>query len=133
MHNPPCILAGTSERGVCAQCGAPWGREVEPTEGYKKAVEKWYTSLTNNTHGNKGLSMAANYQTTGWQPTCDHDAEPVPATVLDPFCGSGTTGVVALRHGRSFIGIELNPEYVEMARQRIIGDAPLPNVAAEAL
>ena len=38
--------------------------------------------------------------------------------LLDPFCGSGTTGVVALRHGRSFIGIELNPEYVEMARNR---------------
>ena len=134
----PCILAGTSERGVCGVCGAPWERVVEPTEGYKKAldaakVDKWYTSLTNNTHGNKGLSMAANYQATGWQPTCDHDAESVPATVLDPFCGSGTTGVVALRHGRSFIGIELNPEYVEMARQRIIGDAPLLNVAAEAL
>ena len=72
-------------------------------------------------------------QTVGWEPTCSHDAEPVPALVLDPFCGSGTTGVVALRHGRSFIGIELNPEYVEMARQRIIGDAPLLNVAAEAL
>ena len=70
-------------------------------------------------------------KTTGWQPTCDHDAEPVPATVLDPFCGSGTTGVVALRHGRSFVGIELNPEYVEMARQRIVGDAPLLNVSAE--
>ena len=71
--------------------------------------------------------------TTGWHPTCDHDSEPMPATVLDPFCGSGTTRVVALRHGRSFIGIELNSEYVEMARQRIIGDAPLLNVAAEAL
>jgi DNA modification methylase len=39
--------------------------------------------------------------------------------ILDPFCGSGTTGVVALRHKRYFIGIELNPEYVEMARTRI--------------
>ena len=68
-------------------------------------------------------------ETTGWQPTCDHDAEPVPATVLDPFCGSGTTGVVALRHGRSFIGIELNPEYIELARKRIIDDAPLLNGA----
>ena len=64
-------------------------------------------------------------------PGCDHDSEPVPAIVLDPFCGSGTTGVVALRHGRSFIGIELNPEYVELARQRVIGDAPLLNAAAE--
>lgn len=39
--------------------------------------------------------------------------------VLDPFCGSGTTGVVATRHGRKFIGIEINPAYVEMAEQRI--------------
>lgn len=42
--------------------------------------------------------------------------------VLDPFAGSGTTGMVALRHGRSFIGIELNPEYVELARCRILND-----------
>jgi DNA modification methylase len=39
--------------------------------------------------------------------------------VLDPFAGSGTTGVVSLQHGRSFLGIELNPAYVEMARKRI--------------
>jgi DNA modification methylase len=39
--------------------------------------------------------------------------------VLDPFCGSGTTGVVAFREGRDFVGIELNPAYCEMARKRI--------------
>lgn len=39
--------------------------------------------------------------------------------VLDPFCGSGTTGCVALLHGRDFTGIELNPEYAAMARKRI--------------
>ena len=39
--------------------------------------------------------------------------------VLDPFCGSGTTGVVCAKYGRDFIGIELNPEYVEMANKRI--------------
>lgn len=38
--------------------------------------------------------------------------------VLDPFFGSGTTGVVAMKHGRDFIGIELNPEYVEIAQRR---------------
>jgi len=48
--------------------------------------------------------------------------------ILDPFCGSGTTGVVALRLGRDFLGIELNPAYVEMARRRIEADAPLFNV-----
>ena len=40
-------------------------------------------------------------------------------TILDPFCGSGTTGVVAMRYGRDFIGIELNPEYIELAKKRI--------------
>ena len=41
-------------------------------------------------------------------------------TVLDPFAGSGTTGVVALRHGRKFIGVELNPEYIKLAEKRIM-------------
>lgn len=39
--------------------------------------------------------------------------------VLDPFCGSGTVGVVALKRGRRFVGVELNPEYAAMARVRI--------------
>lgn len=46
---------------------------------------------------------------------------PYGGTVLDPFCGSGTTGVVALKHGRKFIGIELNPEYARLAEERING------------
>lgn len=44
---------------------------------------------------------------------------PVAGTVLDPFTGSGTTGLVALRLARHFIGIELNPEYVAMAKKRL--------------
>jgi DNA modification methylase len=39
--------------------------------------------------------------------------------VLDPFCGSGTTGIVSVRNGRNFIGIELNTEYAEMSTMRI--------------
>jgi len=46
-------------------------------------------------------------------------------TVLDPFAGSGTTGVVCLLNGRNFIGIELNPEYAAMARRRLSSVAPL--------
>lgn len=42
-------------------------------------------------------------------------------TVLDPFLGAGTTGLVAAQQGRGFIGIDNNPAYVEMARQRILG------------
>jgi len=39
-------------------------------------------------------------------------------TVLDPFAGTGTTGVVAMKEGRRFVGIELNPRYAEMAEAR---------------
>ena len=52
--------------------------------------------------------------------------------VLDPFAGSGTTGVVALRHDRSFIGIELSAAYCEIARWRVRDDAPLLNTLTEA-
>jgi DNA modification methylase len=48
-------------------------------------------------------------------------------TVLDPFCGSGTVGVVALRNQRKFIGIELNAEYADLADRRIYEDGPLFN------
>lgn len=40
-------------------------------------------------------------------------------TILDPFAGSGTTGVACASEGLSFIGIEREPEYVEIARRRI--------------
>lgn len=46
-------------------------------------------------------------------------ATPTGGTVLDPFMGSGTTGVAALRAGRRFIGIELEAHYLEIARKRI--------------
>ena len=47
--------------------------------------------------------------------------------VLDPFTGSGTVGVVALRHSRNFLGVELNPDYAEIARNRIKSSQPMFN------
>ena len=44
---------------------------------------------------------------------------PEGGVVLDPFFGSGTVGVVAVKHNRKYIGIELNPEYVEIAKKRL--------------
>jgi DNA modification methylase len=57
---------------------------------------------------------------------------PEGGTVLDPFSGAGTTGLVATRLGRNYIGIELNPSYIEMANNRIVQDAPLFNQAGQA-
>lgn len=48
-------------------------------------------------------------------------------TVLDPFTGSGTVAVVALRHRRNFVGVELNPEYAAIAEKRITESSPLFN------
>lgn len=43
--------------------------------------------------------------------------------ILDPFMGSGTTALAAQKHGRTFIGIEISPEYCTLARQRLIDEA----------
>jgi DNA modification methylase len=48
-------------------------------------------------------------------------------TVLDPFTGSGTVGMVALRHDRKFVGVELNEAYAQLANTRIYEDGPLFN------
>jgi DNA modification methylase len=51
--------------------------------------------------------------------------------VLDPFCGSGSTGVAALAEGFRFVGIEQDPDYVAIARARIANVAPLFNTEEE--
>lgn len=48
---------------------------------------------------------------------------PKGSTILDPFCGSGSTGVAALAEGMNFIGIEREAKYVEIARRRIAAEA----------
>jgi len=121
----PCILAGTSERGCCPKCGAPWVRCVEragieasrDTEPCKKA--RGVGREGNGRDRALPGGYTAEHRTTGWRPGCECGGEPVPCVVLDPFFGAGTTGFVAKQEGRDYIGIELNPEYVEMARRRI--------------
>jgi DNA modification methylase len=56
---------------------------------------------------------------------------PVGGLVLDPFTGSGTTGLAAMRRGRRFLGFEIHPEYASEARRRICDDAPLLNTPSE--
>jgi len=141
----PCILAGTSEKGCCPECGSPWVREIKRTPATSKPCPKEQASHearggTGNHTGTVGKSGSGRIdgftETLGWSPTCscnmaypDYEAarddpayvpyNPIPCTVLDPFSGAGTTGLVAEKLGREFIGIELNPEYVKMAEKRI--------------
>ncbi len=61
----------------------------------------------------------AETKTIGWLPSCSCGLDPVPGVVLDPFFGAGTVGLVAKKLGRHYIGIELNPEYIGMAKARI--------------
>ena len=129
----PCIAAGSSEGGCCPKCGAPWRREIEisyrndtTTDGRPAGgggVKTNEGGLVKNISG--GSRTRRLVDTLGWVPGCDHGHQPIACTVLDPFAGSGTVGVVALRAGRNFIGIDLSPEYVEIARRRIEGTAPL--------
>jgi DNA modification methylase len=128
----PCILAGTSERGCCSLCGAPIERQVMPTREYAALLDRnlgknhLHNRLEDLQLGREGNGIAAHgnvgrgYQTMGWKAGCSCSlGRPVPCTVLDPFMGAGTTGIVALRAGRNFIGIDLSPEYVAMAKKRI--------------
>ena len=52
-------------------------------------------------------------------PSCGLAARPRPGVVLDPFFGTGTVGLVARELGRDWLGIEINPEYAQLARDRL--------------
>jgi len=65
------------------------------------------------------------WETAGWEPTCDCGIEEVvPATVLDPFSGSATTGEVALGLGRNYLGLDLGEGYLSLALDRLQGRRP---------
>lgn len=126
-----CILAGTSEKGACPACGAPWRRVSESETTYTRnspdrsaATREHFNGRGSGGNPNVNRRPVVTTTTLGWQPGCSCDAgPPIPQTVLDPFGGSGTTGLVADRLGRDAVLVELNPEYAEMARKRIEQDA----------
>lgn len=110
----PMVLSSTSAEGVCAKCGAPWERVVKVTNefdtrpGYNIKTDKVRGEA--NTRKNRTVRVC---ETVNWQPTCDCDANKERAVVLDPFCGSGTTGEVCRQHGRRFVGLDLSFAYLK--------------------
>lgn len=117
----PCVLAGTSEQGCCAKCGAPWEREKERVQVTRERPNSLTKRSGEPGTGNFCPNDVAGTETIHyrWVPSCDCNAECVPCTILDPFFGAGTTGVVAMNHGRNAIGCELNPAYAAIAEKRI--------------
>jgi len=133
----PCVLAGTSPKGACPKCGAPWERitklgKVTATGGSatgERATNMETVSVLRqkvSTAYNTGAMKAHEHITLGFRPTCscephngDGPLQPRPCVVLDPFAGSGTVGLVCAQHGRDFVGIELNPDYIALAQERL--------------
>lgn len=124
----PMILAATSEKGHCPQCGNRWHRKVERIAGESSECPKTQlshearggTGIPSGTVGKSGSGRIDGYSVTlGWEPSCECGCDPVPDVVFDPFFGSGTTGGVAAAHGRNWIGCELNDEYASLHESRI--------------
>lgn len=117
-----CVALSTPGAGVCPECGAPWVRRVERADaGFAdRTFRSPYDGGSGHTHGRgkSTLSKVVSSQTVRWEPSCSCGAAPVPAEVLDPFCGSGTTLAVAVRLGRRALGIDINPAYCRITEAR---------------
>ena len=127
------ILCGTSEKGVCQECGTPMKRvketgdeEPEPVdmeiledqETGKAEVLVINQSLTEDEDaGNPNPGQGTEEQK--WEMSCGHGAGTTPPVVFDPFAGSGTTLKVAQRLGRISHGCEVKEEYALMAKRKM--------------
>ena len=120
----PPVKAGTSEHGVCADCGAPWRRLHEQT-GHQSQREPAHMPNNTPTKVDSTGWMPTTRATSKWEPGCACEAGREAAVVLDPFGGAGTVGLVANQHNRNAVLIEINPDYAQMARDRIESSMPL--------
>lgn len=125
-----CIKAGSSEKGCCPTCGAPWARvaEHEQVPDRPGRVQNREGDSLHEAHGKDGRAgnrRRVSSRTVGWEPTCEcPEHEPIPCVILDPFSGSGTTGYVANRLGRNYVGTDLNTDYLPLAEARLLGMDP---------
>lgn len=124
----PMILAGSSPK-ACPHCRAPWERVLEKQTEYDhtttqhgKSKNGPYASQTGSGEGTHDVrhGVFSHSRTIGWRPTCqcENNDGSGKCIVLDPFAGTATAGVVAAKHGRQFVGTELNPKYIQLAKGR---------------
>ncbi len=125
----PMVLASSSDK-ACQVCGMCWTRVIEKTEAphdgkTKSAYEKRSAgnrlALLRQAARERGEEYRNVTKTLRWEPTCECPGNDGSAAsiVLDPFVGSGTTCAVAKAHGRDYLGIEANAEYVKLAERRV--------------
>ena len=126
-----CVRAGTSEIGACSRCGAPWTRMVEKKRSFESGSGRSGNPIGSGKHGSHGECQGGGgtgdirkgpcvaTKTIGWQAVCGCNCDSSPCVVLDPFMGAGTVAVVSERLGRSWAGVELNPDYCAIAARRI--------------
>ncbi len=137
-----CIRLATSAVGCCSQCGAPFRRvlrDVDPRpKRFSTAAEQEAWNAARGRPGKSGCVVPPHTigrerakVTVGWEATCRHGAGVEPCLVLDPFSGSGTTGVAALQNGRSYLGIELSGRYVASSLRRLAHVTPPIEVREE--
>jgi len=119
----PLIKCGCPQ-WICKKCGKPRVRITKPTEEYVKSLGKSWHSHKNDEivgqrkEGGQEVRLTAQYITIGWT-DCGCNAGWESGVVLDPFIGSGTTALVALKLNRRVIGIDIKEEYLKMAYKRI--------------
>ena len=123
-----CVASSVSEKGCCPKCRAPWKRKLKKI---KVIRENSIRDVVKNDIFD-GSIPKVNLQkeeyidkliSTGWEPTCKCEIkETIPCLVLDPFNGSGTTGVVAHLKSANYVGIDLNKKYIKLSRERLLKD-----------
>ena len=114
----PCVLAGCPEK-MCCECGTPYKRQMQKTGEFQRRWSKTIATAEGSPHEGQS-SMQNIYEDLGLQKQCDCQTNETKAgTVLDPFGGSGTTGIVAAQHNRNAVLLELNQEYIDLAKERI--------------
>ena len=115
----PMILAGSSEKGVCPKCGKPFIRIIEKGEVVEQRKPENGKLKIDGQNGLRNGYVRHEINTKRWQASCECHEKPIPALVLDPFMGAGTVAIESLNQRREYVGIELNPEYIEMSNRRI--------------